>query len=770
MSGDFFLFVRVCLCMVVWGALPVAGAWAGVCPNEALRSELGSGQLPDCRAYEIVSPPFTESAILTEVFAVSLDGSGVVVGSLGTFGGAEVGSLHNSIVTAQAYLLSRTQTGWTMPVSLGPASWRYPSGDMLDTSADLSASLWVMETLAQPGVFGLYLERPVGTFVKVGSLTPTGGGKGGRYLGASDDLSRVLFSTVPGSGSRWPFDGTVNAETLYEYIGVDQSSEEHPGKREPGLVGVEGGLGSRTLISDCGTRLGSSSREEGEREHGFGSVYNAISAGGERVFFTSIGADHNPCGLPQPPVDEVFVREAVPLPVEAGSPEMRTLPISCPSAPLSPCADANFEGASRDGSKVFFTSTGKLLEGASADSAGSNSAQACSATTEPGSGCNLYEYDFGNPAGHNLVDVSGGDTSGEGPRVQGVARISEDGSHVYFVAKGRLTEVPNGLGRKALAGADNLYVYAAGHVSFIATLSPVDASDWSREDERPVLASGEGRYLVFTSVADLTNEDINKGVGAGKPQVFQYDAQAGVLARASIGQGGYNDNGREPVAGSAVRNRFLTSYGYNATNSPTLASASSAAANGAVFFESPDALTPQALSDQQVAFDFGKLVPNVYEYRAGHVYLLSDGRDVSVVDQSPGVSLVGSDATGGDVFLFSSDSLIPRSGNTQQALYDARVEGGFPTPASPSGCAEACQGALAGAPALAPLGGSATQTAEVPATTFAPAPIKPKAKTKAKTKSRRPKPRRGRRVRAGMRASRVALPGHAHDSGSRSVR
>lgn len=746
--------LRICLILVVWGTLPVARAEADTCPNEAIRSELHSGQLPDCRAYEMVSPAYTESAILTEVFAVSPEGSRVVAGSLGTFAGAEEGMLNNTSIIAEAYLLSRTQAGWTA-AALGPPSSRYRGGGgLLDASTDLGSSLWALETLAQrEEAYDFYLERPLGTFVEIGPLAPGGGNvHSDHYFGASEDLSRVLFATPPGAGSRWPFDGTASGGTLYEYVGVEPPGETQ--EREPHLVGVEGNRDSTALVSRCGTRLGSSSTEEGSS--GLGSSYNAISANGERVFFTAIGADHNACGPPQPPVDELLVREEAPFPAETQPPEMHTLPISCPPAPLSPCTDANYEGASRDGTKVFFTSTEKLLEGAGEDNTSGDSAQECSATTGAG-GCNLYEDELsgsGATTTQRLTLVSAGSAD---PEVQGVARISEDGSHVYFVARGKLTEVPNGLGHSALAGENNLYVYGDGHVSFIATLSPGDAADWTHNDIRPVLASGEGRFLVFTSEADVTDEGISN---EGKRQVFQYDAATGTLVRASIGQDGYNDNGRKPAVGSDVTNRFPSSYRSGA-DSPTLASGSQAPASGAVFFESPDALTPQALSDQR---DFyGQLVPNIYEYRAGRVYLLTDGRDVSVVNGGPSVSLVGSDP-GGDVFFFTSDPLIPGDGNTQQDLYDARVGGGFPASPPLADCMESCQGALAGAPALAPPGGSATQAAEAevpPATSLQPT-VKPKAKSPSPRRSAQKKRRKSR---TGRKARRVVVRGHAHGSG-----
>jgi hypothetical protein len=733
-----YLLARgVVLAVFVVAFLPTAGASASVCPNESLRSELRSGGLPDCRAYEVVSPAYTESTALTSVFAVSPEGSRLLVGSLGTFAGAEQVTLNDTNVLGAAYLLSRTSMGWAA-TSLGPQSSTYGShGGMLDASTDLDASLW---ELPVAGVNDLYLEKPLGTFAKIGPVPEP---LAYDYLGASEDLSRVLFSTAPG----FP---------LYEYIGVEQPGEG----RGPSLVGVAGGRGSNALISHCGTRLGSSvpfSSPEA-KEGGHGSVYNAIS--GERVFFTSIGADHHECGEPQPPVDELFAREAAPPPSGSQPPEMRTVPISCPPAPLSPCADANFEGASHDGSKVFFTSTQKLVEGASEDHTSGDSAKECASIQGPG-GCNLYVDELagaGTSLTQRLALVSGGSAD---PRVQGVARISEDGSHVYFVAEGVLTEVPNGVGSIAVAGADNLYVYAEGHTSFVATLSPADAGDWAREDERPVLTSGEGRYLVFVSVADLTDE----GLSSGKSQVFQYDAATGALVRVSIGQNGYNNDGKDPIAGSAITNGFPSSYRYVRVDSPTSASGVQAPADGAVFFSSPDALTPQALSDQT---DFvGQPVSNIYEYRVGHVYLLSDGRDVSAVNAAPGVSLAGADPSGDDVFFFTSDSLVPGDGNTQQDLYDARVGGGFPTPAQAGDCGEACQGALAGAPALAPFGGSAMQAAEAEA----PPPVSALGTTKPKAKTvKRSKPKKKRKARARRAASGVDRRGHAHGSRGKSAR
>jgi hypothetical protein len=765
-------YTLVILVAAGWVFTGTTSAWAGSCPNEALRSELRSVQLPDCRAYERVTPGYTESSINTELFAVSPEGNHVIDGSLGVFAGAAGDGLGNGTnLLGAAYELSRfPSTGWGA-TSITPPSSLFNSNGMFDASANLDATLWELGKHAlsitgqapqqaqcppgpgeeaQPlGVSDLYIEKPVGIFTRIGPATPspcTINTNLYDYRGASDDLSHILFSDTP--SVRWTFDPTVaGGGTLYEYAGVEHAGET----REPLLVGVEGARGSRTLISECGTQLGSSSPEEFVNRPAtfLGSTYNAVSASGARIFFTAVGATESGGeACKGPPVSELFDREEIPLNEgELPAADMRTVPISEPTtAACVACLmgeelkAAVFEGASMDGSKVFFITEQHLLAGVE--------------------GSSLYEYNFDAPEGDRVSLISSGVAK---PEVQGVARISEDGSHVFFVAKGDLAgAAKNSIGNSAVMGGDNLYMCVNGQITFIATLSSSDGSDWSRADSRPVLASGNDRFLVFTSRGDLTDE----GLEGEKPQIFQYNVETDTLMRASIGEDGYNDDDMTPVVGSAIVNELPVARSYKNVDSPASANGIQAPSDGAVFFSSPDALTAGALDDQ-LDSQGTALVPNVYEYHNGQVYLLSDGHDISTVYGSPGTELAGSDPSGEDVFFFTSDPLIPADENTQQDIYDARVDSGFPTLAPSSGCDEEskCQGSLTTAPGLAPFPQSVTQAPEAmisptgsslntPATTT-PRPKTGKPKTAPKKMRRKSKSGRARRKNAKKKTSKA---------------
>ena len=66
------------------------------------------------------------------------------------------------------------------------------------------------------------------------------------------------------------------------------------------------------------------------------------------------------------------------------------------------------------------------------------------------------------------------------------------------------------------------------------------------------------------------------------------------------------------------------------------------------------------------------------------------------------MQLWGLSPSGADIFFETADRLVPQALDTQQALYDARIDGGFPAPVSllPTCTGDACQGQLSPAPTL----------------------------------------------------------------------
>jgi hypothetical protein len=636
------------------------------CPNEALIGFRAS--LPDCRAYEMVTPPFKDG-VEVGIFAAASSGTRLLGDGLGTFAGTE----SNATVGGASYELSRTQAGW-VTAAIAPPATVFPIASELAASSDLTRTLWSLRKSSE-SLFAqnLYLREEDGSLAEIGPMAPPSADVGPpagsyqlneglyRYAGASSDLSHVLFTIHSEFGSvLWPGDTTEENPTLreggsslYEYAGT--------GGRRPELVGVSDGttmvngsvVPAGQLLSDCRTSLGSDAS---------GDVYNAVSADGEAVFFTSRGHNVPECKAPQAPeVSELYARlagfETVPISEPASS---QCAACSVPSTVTLGRRPAEFQGASEDGSKVFFLTEQELLPEAK--------------------GMNLYEYDFDNAPGSKVVRVSTGSST---PEVLGVARVSEDGSHVYFVAKGVLTGEDREH-RSPVEGQPNLYVferdgaYTQGRLAYIATLSKEDKQDWALSDERPVQATPDGRFLVFESVADLTPGDTST-----QPQVFEYDALHGELARISIGQRGFEAG----LQHANSKGSEITGQGYQTNFLPTEADTRLAVSDDGsmVVFISAGALTPEA----QTAAAAG--ANSVYEYRSkgaianGNVYLISDGINVL------SARLIGLSPSGEDVFFDTSDPLVESDVDTQFDIYDARDDGGFVAPAVTPPCgASAC--------------------------------------------------------------------------------
>ena len=393
--------------------------------------------------------------------------------------------------------------------------------------------------------------------------------------------------------------------------------------------------------------------------------------------------------------------------------------------------EASFEGASADGSRVFFTDTGRLTNEASDDQQKQDDAftSGCAVTVSFAAGCNLYA--FSCPAHcedetqRGLVDVSGGDVSGLGSRVQGVVAIPPDGSDVFFVAKGVLTGA-NGAGGVPVPGGENLYVYrfgasgGSGSLSFIATLPESDSGLWS-VGVGVANVSSDGRVLVFASHGGLT-ADVSREEGPA--QVYRYDVGAGRLSRVSIGLAGFNDNGN----GSVTDARIVSAVqGFEAHVGAGRSDPSMSDSGDLVFFESAAGLVPGALNNVHVTGNPGVLAENVYEWAAdgvkpssgaaacgevnGCVSLISDGRDVnegaSTHGNTSAVQLLGVDGTGDNVFFWTADPLVGWDRDSQVDLYDARVGGGFPEPVETPVCVTLveCGRELELPPVFGPVGG-----------------------------------------------------------------
>jgi hypothetical protein len=539
----------------------------------------------------------------------------------------------------------------------------------------------------------------------------------------------------------WTFDesnadvaGETSLSALYEY---------GPGAGgEPELVGVSGPAGSSDLIGACGVSIGSGGTGT---EANF---YNSLSADGRIVWFTvepcATGTGTN-AGVGSP-VNGLFERIDGTHTIHVAAPTPSTChEVACAQSRPS---QALFEGASQDGRVALFTSTQKLTDDGSEDlNTGDRPtpgpATGCAHTSPLFSGCNLYESfcpaHCEDGSQRTLIDISAGAAATGGPRVQGVVALAPDGSSVYFVAKGVLPSAATASGAQAVEGGENLYLYRGdgdpshGTLSFLATLSPADNELWapgspgqsSRAGMGLASLTPDGRFLLFPSRRGLTSD---ARPGDGPAQIYRFDADTGGIERVSIGQQGFGDDGNDggPEAEATIP-PASRAWAFDGPARPSLAISED---GRYAFFQSPVALTPGAVNEvvvEETASEVQRTkfyAQNIYEWEqdgaggcdetGGCVSLLSNGTEEigsgKIPTESP--ELLGTDASGENVFIAAKDPLTWQDTDTQRDYYDLRVGGGFAPPGEAQPCSgDGCRGA-----------GSAAGTAGTPATSTTSGP------------------------------------------------
>ena len=504
----------LCACATTIAA---GDATEGSCRSSTESSPGFRDYLPDCRAYEMVTPPYKEGAVLlAEPAAISRDGEHVIAGVPGSFSGEDNQWFQlNANPDIAVYEFARTDSGW-QAYALTPPATIYPYSSIRAASAsdELSRTLWGLNSSTLLYKENIYLREPDGSFVLVGpgdapevaSQELAESSRELQFVGGSSDLSHMLFAVeaeeeAGGHSDLWPGDRTVvgdDASSLYEYAGT--------GNAAPTLVGISDGatvvngatLASGTQISRCGTELGGGPH---------GSDYNAVSTSGETVFFTARSSTSTcTVGPDEPPVDEIYARVGATATVKISEPTKADCSACQTSSIETTPEEAIFEGASEDGKKAFFLTEQELMSGRK--------------------GMNLYEYDFDGPAGGKVSLVSACSTEpskcSTEATVQSVVRVSQNGAQVYFVAQGKLTGEDTVAGRSPETvgpqeGAENLYAYEteSGQMTFVATLlnkAQETTLEGEEESERHLVGE-RAEHAAFSAFYQA----LSRGASAKKP-------------------------------------------------------------------------------------------------------------------------------------------------------------------------------------------------------------------------------------------------------------
>jgi hypothetical protein len=535
------------------------------------------------------------------------------------------------------YQASRSATGWSSAQIDPPVvahneqkTESIPNYD-LGVSPDLSCAVLASyqpltsdatgQLALESGGSNLYRRNPDGSFTLVSDLPPENpgeGSSGGEYqlVGMSDDCNRIVFSTE----YRYPGVTGAGIDRLYEWDeGTLTGIGLVPGETGPVAVEAEGGGGS-------------------------GSFLGAVSRDGSRIFYSARRVvAGNPGDAGEVGKTGIFARDGGATVVDVSASETTT-----------PDEGATFQGATPDGSQVYFTANAGLT---------SNSSIA---------GTDLYEYDF---ATSTLTDLSVASEAG-GASVGGLVGFAENGSHVYFGAQGQLSP---GKGRTYAENRANhsysIYDVAGSGVRYVGVVTQKDmAEGFSNTAVRNGALGGQsawtsrvspdGRFLLFESSANVTGYD-----SEGAKEVYLYDGQAPTEPTVCVS---CRSDGNPPIRSFAEGK--LEPGG---VANPLYAPHSLVMRDGqpTVFFRSLDALATNAVDGEY----------NLYEWSHGQVFLIAhqplgtSGRN----GQAPQIQFAGASTDGTDLYFFDAAALNWENSEGRYAAWDAREGGGFAQPTSP---------------------------------------------------------------------------------------
>ncbi len=596
--------------------------------------------------YEVMTPPMTQGqrAIMG---GMTDDGNRIMYSSAGAIAGTP-----SLLDLGIQYIAERTATGWETS-SIAPPASEFPfiaGFGVRDISEDLRTTLWEVNTKQDEGTYRLtpIVREPDGSFVVAGPALD-----GGSYtpptVGTSADFRTLVLATRNRPALTDGTTDTRNAASASLYLAVRGPDNAVELRQVAYRAGA-------TMSPTCPVQLGGLNT----------TARGSVSSDGSKVFFSTAGALS---ACTSAAARRVWAKIGTAEPVDLAASQCTT---DCGTAQA-----VLFEGASRDGSRVYFSTEQKLVDG----------------DQDTATKRDLYEYDF-RSSGNKLIPVTSS-TNTTGAGVVRAVRVSHDGSHVYFVANGRPLAGPNARGKTPQPGDFNFYVYhrepgaASGTTTFIAALSSTDSWQWGADTQRQATTSTDGRFLLFTSYGDLTGQRV---AGDAHQDLFRYDAQTDELLRVWTDDPAHNGAAR--IARPTMSPRFGGPQSEGGLQRNWDLARQMTEDGSKVYFGTTEPLSPDDVNTQIDAY--------LWEAETGQITLLSSG--TSLVRMR--VNMV---TPSGDSFVMGTDSpLVKAHTSGGEAAFVLRKGGGFADPPlPPAPCTgDACQGEASAAPGVFAAPGS----------------------------------------------------------------
>jgi DNA-binding beta-propeller fold protein YncE len=637
------------------------------CENGSFRRG-SSARLPDCRAYELVSPLDRTPAgdVVAKVNVVgfpaelnqsSTDGERFAYSSEFAFGDAT-----GSPYTSEYIATRRVGEGWSTHAISPPRESKLINNDAaikVDIeekafTADLCSDWLLHDTepgLSENAVVGfpnIYRRQNcqpgADNYDAITTVKPTSGTRVGDYWpelqGVSMDGSRAVFRAAAALGEGAP----DLSDPLTFYFGESQLYEASEGALRFVCVLPNG--------SPYGGSCSAGTPDGGEGEGRTNRVEHALSADGKRVYWS--GRNDR----------LLFLRE------NADRAQSTMAGGKCVEAEEKACSykvsnePAQFWTAAEDGSLALFTEGGKLRE-----------------------------FDAAVKKSRTIAE--------EG--VIGVAGASGDLSRFYFVSTKKI-------GGEGIDGRRNLYLSGEGAISLVTILANEDTDAGgglaifalnpvaTRPIQQGARSSVDGRHLIFPSRASLTGYDNHDAVtGRSDDEIYLYDAGANAPVCISCNPSGARPTGRglsEDGTGTHGAAAVIPAA-ENQLYAPKVMTED----GGRVFFDSFEGLVARDTNGKEDVYEWERAnSEEACEELGAEVYVSASGGCLSLISSGESAQdstfLDMSIANGArDVFFKTGASLVGQDSGLID-VYDAREGGGLPGPASPPVVCEgeACQG------------------------------------------------------------------------------